>query len=194
MKKLLSILTLSSVFTLSGTAFAQDFSTAEDANEMFSGQVPGEELASLPIVPPADEEIIAVGAASPAQGMNLTDEQLEKIHVIKNSFKDSASKKVADLKTLQRQLRSTLLEEKVDRAKATDLQAKINGLKNDLSSARLAMKLDTYDVLTGEQKLQMRHRALQKEAFGRCGGEGRKGHGANRMQHRRPGLQKQAQT
>lgn len=194
MKKLLSILALSSLFTLSGTAFAQDFAAADDSNEMLSGQVSGDELASLPIVPGPDEEIIAVGAASPAQGMNLTDEQLEKIHVIKNSFKDNASKKVTDLKTLQRQLRSTLLEEKVDRSKANDLQAKINSLKNDLSSARLAMKLDTYDVLTGEQKQKMRHRALQKEAFGGCGGGGRKGHGGKRMQHRRPGQQKQAQT
>lgn len=191
MKKLLSILALSSVFTLSGTAFAQDFPTP-DSNEMLTGQVSGDELASLPIVPPADEEIIAVGAASPAQGMNLTDEQLEKIVGIKNSFRDSASKKVADLKLLQRQLRSMIMEEKVDRAKVTDLQSKINALKSDLSSARLAMKLDTFDVLTGEQKQKMRHRALQQEAFG---GPGRKGHGGKRMHHRRPGAgQKQAQT
>lgn len=188
MKKFLSILALSSVFTLSGTAFAQSIDTGSES--AFSGQVSSGEVASLPMVPQTEEDVIGIGAASPAPGIKLSDEQLEKIHALKNSFKDSASKKVLDLKTLKRQLKDTVMAEKVDRAKATAIQAKINELKNELSSAKLAMRLDTLEILTPEQKQQMRHRQLQKEAFGGRGGR----HGGKRMHHRRAPIQKQAQT
>ena len=195
MKNTITTLLLTSLFFVSNTALAQGFPSSESGASL-SGGIESEEIASLPVVPSLDDSIIGIGAASPIQDMKLSDEQLEKIHSIKNAFKDGAAKKAADLQSLQRQLRDAIMQPKVDRSKVTDLQNQINALKGDLSTARLTMKLDSLDVLSVDQKAQLRHKALERDAFGGGrGGHGGRGCGGKRMSHKRGGAGgKQAQS
>lgn len=184
MRNIFSVLALASLLLTSASqvALAQD-STGDNSQPTFNARIEGE-VAALPVVPEQNDEVIGIGAASPASEMGLSDEQLEKIHGLKSSFQDSSGKKMLELKTLHRQLKDLLLKDKVDRTKANEIQSKINAIKSDLSSARLSMRLDTYDVLTADQKQKLRHKALQREAFG--GGK-RGGCGGKRMMMHRKG-------
>lgn len=108
----------------------------------------------------------------------LTDDQLEKMNALNNKFKDSISSQVVQLGSLHRQLKDVMLAPQVDRAKAVDLESKINALKGDISIAKLNFKLDKMSILTAEQREMIRHRMLVAQAMGggeRGGGCGRHG-------------------
>ncbi len=188
MKNLLSKLALATLVLVSGSTIAQADDTVQQEGNgpSFNSRIEGE-VAALPVVPGEGEDVIGFGAASPAQDMSLTDEQLEKIHSLRTSFQEGTGKKMLELKSLQRQLKDLFLQDKVDRAKASDLQSKISAIKNDISATKLTMRLDSYDVLTSEQKQKLRHKALQRQAFG----GGKHGCGGKRMMNRRGGHQGQ---
>lgn len=182
MKKLLSTLTIISALTC--PVFAQE------ANDTAGSTAPEDAMNapdSLALIAPgiaAPEESIAVGVASGAQtGLSLSDDQLEKIAKLKNEFSDAAGQKMVQLRSLMRQQKDLMTQEKVDKAQVLDLQNKINGLKADLSNAKLNMKLDTIALLNPDQKQKLRHKALQREVFG----GGIKGkHGAHQRRHGGP--------
>ncbi|MBX9725306.1 MAG: hypothetical protein K2X81_28135, partial [Candidatus Obscuribacterales bacterium] len=124
--------------------------------------------------------------------MNLTDAQLEKMSSLKNKFEDSTSAEKVQLGSLFRQMKDVFSKPEVDRQQAIALQTKINTVKNDLSTARLNLHLDEIAVLTPDQREQIRHRMLEREAFGGAGGHhhghwGRGGHGGHGEHGGRPG-------
>lgn len=177
MKKII-IASLALFAAASYPAFGQNADTAGDASQDIQFKAPVDQgIAAIPsaVTPPSDA--IAIGAG-PGAGvdMNLSDEQLEKIAKIKNDFADAIGPKRLQASSLNRQLRTLMSQEKVDRSAILDIQKKINDLNGDLATSKLSMKLDTLNVLTPEQRQKMHHKQLQRLVFsGGKGGERRHG-------------------
>lgn len=116
----------------------------------------------------------------------LSTEQLEKLHALKNQYSTANSAKKAELKTLKGQLRDVLTAVSVDKSQALSLQGKINAIKADLANSRVSFMADASTVFTTEQRQQMHRRALMRGMGGHrhhgggggCGGgfRGGKGH------------------
>ncbi len=140
----------------------------------FASSTPDATIAS------ATSKFVAVAPErSPEQRsrFNLSDEQLEKLHAAKMQFNESNAPKIAQLKVLQEQLKDTLSKPVVDKGTALSIQSKINGVKDDLATARVSMMADTSTIFTAEQREQFRHRFLTGGSFhgrnhGRHGGHG----------------------
>lgn len=98
--------------------------------------------------------------------LNLSDDQLEKIASLKNDFRTSTATQKAQLKSLNFELKSLLLQPTVDKSKAMALEGNINSLKSDLANKRLSFKIDMLAVLTEDQKKELKHMMLAKQAFG----------------------------
>ena len=98
----------------------------------------------------------------------LTDAQLEKMAAIKNGERAQAQPKVSDLISTARQLRDQLSKPDADKSQIQSLQAQINGDKDALSNLKLNTKLQELDLLTGQQKQELRHDFLKRTVeFGR---------------------------
>ncbi|MBX9569727.1 MAG: Spy/CpxP family protein refolding chaperone [Candidatus Obscuribacterales bacterium] len=178
MKKVLASLSL--IATISCPVFAQGIS-----DTTFGGSLPdahfgavseNDNLAALPgsFTAPLEEDAIGIGGAPGAGAeMNLTDDQLEKIAKLKNAFADASGAKKLQVQSLNRELRSLLTQEKIDRNAVLDIQKKINDLNAELATTKVSMRLDALDVLTTEQRQKMKHKALQRLVFG--GGQKRMG-------------------
>ena len=181
MKKLLS--TLSVISALTCPVFAQEFGDTTDSATIPTQAMDAKD--NLAFIAPgiaAPEESIAVGVGSVAEaGLSLSDDQLEKIAKLRNDFSDAAGTKVVQLRSLMRQQKDLMTQEKVDKSQVLDIQNKINNIKTDLSNAKLNVRLDTLALLTPDQKQKIRHKALQREVFGAGGFKGKHGH------HRRQG-------
>lgn len=112
--------------------------------------------------------------------LRVTTEQREKLMALRNQYiLDTATKK-AELKVAKSQLRATFKKPTIDKTAALSLQSKINGLKSDLSTARLSMKLAAADVFTAEQRaaFSKMHRGYDhKRGCGPSRGFGSRGHG-----------------
>lgn len=183
LNKLVS-LSVAALLSFNLAALAQGLPDDEMGGPDFEGQVEETELAFAGGV--AGEELglgggIGIGAHGPSGGLNLSDEQLEKIYKIKNSYADSEDQKKTELKSLGRQMKALLMEEKVDRSAVQALNKKISGLKADLAEIKLSMRLDSMDVLSTEQRQELRHKSLQRQVMGgrpkhgRMGGRGGRG-------------------
>ena len=114
--------------------------------------------------------------------MSLTPEQREKLGAIRDQFTLDTATKKAQLQVQKHQLRELLTKPTVDKQAVLSLNDKLNGLKADLSNARLQMMLASGDVFTPEQKQQMRERMSRggmRGHFGKgrdsCGGGWHKG-------------------
>lgn len=111
-----------------------------------------------------------------AQKLNLSDDQLEKMHAIKTKFQTDTATKQAELKVLHIQLREILSAESINKQAALSLQSKINNLKGELATARLNSMIERAEVLTSEQRKEIHHRMLQREGSFKKGHHGRGGH------------------
>lgn len=178
MKKVLASLSL--IAAISCPVFAQgisDTTFGDSGTDVQLGSVSeNENLASLPgaFTAPVDQDAIGIGAGpNPGAEMNLTDDQLEKIAKIKNAFADTAGSKKLQVQSLNRELRSLMTQEKIDRSAVLDLQKKINDLNAELATSKVSMRLDALNVLSTEQRQKIHHKALQKLVFG--GGQKRPG-------------------
>lgn len=103
----------------------------------------------------------------------ITDEQRTKLSALRDQYILDTANQKAQLKVAKHQLRRTLSQSTIDKSAAMSLQSKINGLKSDLSNARLSMKLAAADVFTAEQRAQfqsMRKRWKQHHRGGMRGG------------------------
>lgn len=119
---------------------------------------------------------------------NLTDSQMQQLRALRDKYSvDNATKK-AQLQVLQHDLMSQLGATTIDKSAALATQSKINNLRNDLSNAKLAMKLDASGIFTPEQREQM-HKRMSRGGFGgkHHGRGGRGGHGHHGGFHRGPG-------
>jgi len=184
-----------------GTCLASP-SYAQNAN-LYWEQSPTEELQemaflptdemiiSAPVVPggpiavAADEDSAAVGHGpgqwherKPTVWSTLTDDQLEKMHSLHNQFLDDLGPKVTQLASLSRKLKDVLMANNIDASQAKALQKDINGIKADVADLKLEHKIAALNVLTSEQKKELRDR-LYRGPFERMehhhhmgGGEG----------------------
>lgn len=121
------------------------------------------------------------GGGDCLRALNLTDEQYEKLYGIKNQFLDQIGPKMLEVRTLERHLKDLLTNPTVDAGKAKALQSKINAVKADLANAKLENKLAMLDVLTAEQRKEIRERVIKG------GGRGGPGMRRNMMYHRKGG-------
>lgn len=118
-----------------------------------------------------------MGGGDCLRGLNLSDEQYEKMYGIKNQFLDQVGPKMLEVRTLERHLKDVLTSPSLDAGKAKSLQSKINALKSDLANAKLENKLAMLDVLTAEQRKEIRERVIKGGMMG--------GPGMRRMIHHR---------
>lgn len=109
---------------------------------------------------------IAEGGPGAREKFGLSDDQLEKMSSLNNKFKDSIGAQKTQLGSLHRQLKDVFAQPQLDRAKAVDLQTKINALKAEISIAKLNFKMDKLSILTPEQREKIRHRLLVSQAMG----------------------------
>jgi Spy/CpxP family protein refolding chaperone len=103
----------------------------------------------------------AGGPACAANPISLSDEQLEKIHSLKEDYLDAVGPKTVELASKHRRLKDALLSANLDPAKAKALQSDINSLKDEISNLKLQNRLDCLAVLTPEQRKELRSRMLR---------------------------------
>jgi Spy/CpxP family protein refolding chaperone len=144
--KLLSTLTLSGLLLLGLPAFAQQQVPADPQQFVAEAKAPA-----------------ACAAINP-----ITDDQKQRLSAIRDKYELDTADKKALLHVTQRQLRRTLTATTVDKSSATALQAKVNGLRDDLANSKLNLKLAMGDVFTPEQ------RAAFRQMRGRFGHHGRR--------------------
>ncbi|MFA6210634.1 MAG: Spy/CpxP family protein refolding chaperone [Candidatus Obscuribacterales bacterium] len=105
--------------------------------------------------------------------LKISDEQKDKLSSIRDQYKLATAQKKAELEVAMSQQRQLMSKTVIDKSAVLSLQSKINGLKADLSNARIDMALTASAVFTPEQR----------EMFGKFGkfGHGR-GHGGPKHQ------------
>ncbi len=119
------------------------------------------------VVPPGNGALC--GKASFLESLNLTDAQLEKMAALKDDFETDTAGKKAELKVLFRKMHNLMTMPTIDRGQITAVHDRINALITDLSNARLNYMMDKADVLTPDQRKQIRHKILTWQAFGGLG-------------------------
>lgn len=98
----------------------------------------------------------------------LTDEQYERLHVLKNAMLDKFGPKMAELSSLSRQLRDALGTANIDSKKVNDLRNRISAAKTDLSNIKLDHMIAVADVFTPTQRVEL-HKAMIKSPMGMMG-------------------------
>lgn len=89
--------------------------------------------------------------------LDLTDEQNEKLYQLKQKFADQIGMTKVEMKKERRKMRDLLTQPTIDRKAVEIAQSKINALKTNLSNQKLAFKLDASEILTAEQRKQLRY-------------------------------------
>jgi len=82
----------------------------------------------------------------------ITPDQKAKLGSLRDQFKLSTADEKAELEVAHGQLRRLFSQPTVDKGAALALQNKINGLRDDLSTAKLNMMLASSDIFTPEQR------------------------------------------
>ena len=99
----------------------------------------------------------------------ITDEQYERMHVLKNAMLDKMGPKMAEMSSLSRQLRDALGSATIDSKKVNDLRNRISAAKTDLSNIKLDHMIAMADVFTPAQRVEL-HKAMIKSPMGMMGG------------------------
>jgi Spy/CpxP family protein refolding chaperone len=117
-------------------------------------------------------------------GPKLTDDQLQKLADIRESLHERTAAQHMQMHALEHQLHKLFSEPTVDKTQALAIQAKINALHDELANAKLSSHIDAIGVFTPEQRAEIRHFWLTREAFGghRGGGHHRGGHGCEKYE------------
>lgn len=188
--KAIAFAVLSAIATGFSPAFAQ-LEVPETDLDLEGEVVQLEDSNVLAALPPSSGQPIAFGRAGGAaagrpvsplaalQGdLAITDEQYEKLFSIKKQFLSDAGPKMLALKSSQRDLRDLLSQPKVDKQKVKDLQSQINTQKGELANLKLEKKLSGLEVLTEEQRKEIRRQMLKG-----CIGGGRESDPRKHHQH-----------
>ncbi|MDR3615025.1 MAG: hypothetical protein P4L53_15805 [Candidatus Obscuribacterales bacterium] len=117
--------------------------------------------ANMPVKPLTMSETFAEKHPSPG----FSDEQLERVHAIKVKYDDITDARDLELQRLYRQIFEGLNQQNLDKANLTSLQNKINSLEATAANDDLQMMIDLHDVLTPEQRTNLRRETLQQEAI-----------------------------
>lgn len=133
----------------------------------------GSEMVAIAIDGPAEGQLIARGGfAGPLGGLNLTDEQYEKLFALRRDNAGKSAARMGELMSLHMTLQDLMMQPELDRAKITATQSRINALKTELANQRLDDKLAMMSILTADQRREMRRNMLQRMG-GFHGGPGR---------------------
>ncbi len=93
---------------------------------------------------------------------SFSDDQLEKLHGLKSSFMDSLGPKITALKSRERKLKDLLIQNNVDAGQVRALQGEINGLKSDIGTLKAENLIAMANVLTVDQRKQLRDLEYRK--------------------------------
>jgi hypothetical protein len=116
---------------------------------------------NIPVNPMTMSETFAEKHPSPG----FSDEQLERVHAIKVKYDDLNDARDLQLQKLYRQIFESLNQQNLDKANLLALQNKINSLEAAAANDDLQMMIDLHDVLTAEQRTNLRRETLQQEAI-----------------------------
>ena len=84
--------------------------------------------------------------------VKFTNDQLEKMHALKEKYEDASALRGVETHKLHRQIFDTLAQPTVDKAAMLAIQGKINSLEADQSNDRIQMMIDIHDLLTQDQR------------------------------------------
>ncbi|MBN1898125.1 MAG: Spy/CpxP family protein refolding chaperone [Spirochaetes bacterium] len=84
--------------------------------------------------------------------LELTDEQVEKLHKIKTETRKMLVDLGAELKKKQIDLQELTFADKVDKGKVKSIVKKINEIKSDIFEKLVDTKIRIWEILTPEQK------------------------------------------
>ena len=117
-----------------------------------------------------EHTLIAESHAEVQGSPKFTDDQLEKMHAIGTKYGDSRAIRMAELEKLRHQIFDALGQQTVDKSQVLALQGKINELEAAAGIDRVQLMIEMHDVLSPEQRQQMRRHMLAHEGPG-FGGE-----------------------
>ncbi len=96
-------------------------------------------------------------------GVNLSDEQYEKMFAIKRDTFAKLGPKMVELKTGEMDMHDLMSQVTPDKAKIQGIQNRLNGLRAEIANIQLDSQLNSLGVLTAEQRQDLR-RAFLKAA------------------------------
>ena len=117
--------------------------------------------ANMPAKPLTMTETYAEKHPSPG----FSDEQLDRVHAIKVKYDDIHNARDLELDKLYRKIFEGLNLQSIDKASLTATQEKINVLEAASSNDELQMMIDLHEVLTPEQRTNLRRDTLIQEAM-----------------------------
>src|ERR1700733_2692304 len=95
---------------------------------------------------------VSVSKSGAERKFKLTPDQREKLGSLRDQFTLSTADTKAQLEVAHNQMRRLFQQPTIDKQAVLTLQTKINGLRDDLSNAKLNMILSSADVFTPEQR------------------------------------------
>lgn len=147
-----------SLLILGATALMAGMTPAFAEPEEGSPAIADETTEIIDLVVP---EIAFGGGGVPVcEELNLTDDQLEKIHAIKLRRADEVGTKKVELMAQMRKLKDLLSQPTLDRQAVQQTQDKISGLKADIANQMINGLMDAHDVMSMDQRKQLRHKFL----------------------------------
>jgi Spy/CpxP family protein refolding chaperone len=129
---------------------------------------------------PKDGGKACEGKCSFKSSFQLTPDQKQKLGSLHDQFILSTADKKAQLEVARHDMRRLFEAPTVDKQAVLSLESKINGLKDDLSTARVNMMLASSDIFTPEQRAafgKMHEMRGRHHRFGRHEGFRREGKG-----------------
>jgi Spy/CpxP family protein refolding chaperone len=119
---------------------------------------------------PGMRPVTGVKVCAPGPKFSMTEDQKDKLSSIRDQYKLATAQKKAELEVAMHQQRELMGKTTIDKSAVLSLQSKINGLKADLSNARIDMALTASSVFTPEQR-----EMFQKRMHGKFGHKGPRG-------------------
>ena len=119
------------------------------------------------------------GGCDLPRGINLADDQLEKLFSLKKEMITRCAPKMTDLKLQEMDLLDLISQPQVDKGKVQAAQNKINGLKADLANLRVNFMVDSLSVLSDDQRKDLRRTFIKGQTMPKRGlrGGGKRLHG-----------------
>lgn len=140
-----------------------------------------DQIAEMPAGPP-DTFAMKMGHHGPGMGPgmghgcpflsgenSLSDEQYEKFYQIKNKMKDAMGPKMLEMSKLRRQFCDELNRETIDAKAIGKLGDRMAALKGEMSQLFTGTAVEAMNVLTPEQRKEMRKKMIQGGSMGMSG-------------------------
>jgi len=110
--------------------------------------------------------------------LKITPDQKQKLGSLRDQFTLANANKKAELQVAHREMRRLMSQPTIDKQGVLALESKINGLRDDLSTARVNMILASSDIFTPEQRAAFgKMREMHGFRHHRGGHEGFRGEG-----------------